>query len=127
MGHPLIDALIDYFRSDAVTGDVRPARREGMAATVAARYLFTVDFEDGSRRKRYETLVLDGPEPLADLSCLSGKGWQPGAADPAKNIEDKVRILLQNQEAKIRIRRSRQRPGAPRGDAGGRHPLTEAR
>lgn len=102
LGHPLIDALVDYFRSEAVNGDVLLARCNSMPATVAARYLFTMDFEDGSRRERYETLVLDGHEPAADLSCLSGKGWETGLTNPTKNIDDKLRILVQNQDAKIR-------------------------
>ncbi len=102
LGHPFIDALVDYFRSEVVSGDVLLAKCTGMPATVAARYLFTMDFEDGSRRERYETLVIDGHDPAADLSGLSGKGWETGLSNPPKNIEDKLRILVQNQDAKIR-------------------------
>ena len=102
LGHPFIDALVDYFRSEAISGDVLLARCTGMSATVAARYLFTIDFEDGSRRERYEALVIDGHDPAADLSGLSGKGGETGLTNPAKNIEDKLRILVQNQDAKIR-------------------------
>lgn len=102
LGHPLIDALVDYFGSEAVNGDVLLARCEGIPAKVAARYLFTMDFEDGSRRERYETLILEGAAPADDLSFLRRKDWEMDSAKPPKNIEDQLRILVQNQDAKIR-------------------------
>lgn len=102
IGHPLIDALVDYFQSEAVSGEVLLARCDGMPATVAARYLFTMDFEDGSRRERYETLILDGSELTDDFSCLRSKGWQTGHANPGNAIEEQLRTLVQNQHAKIR-------------------------
>jgi len=102
LGHPLIDALVDYFGSEAVNGDVLLARCEGTPAKVTARYLFTMDFEDGSRRERYETLVLEGATPADDLSFLRRMGWETDSTKPPKNIEDQLRILVQNQDAKIR-------------------------
>jgi len=102
LGHPLIDAIIDYVKSEAMHGDVLLARCNETTAIAAARYLFTIDFEDGSRREKYETLVLGGSEPANDLTCLSCKGWEITPATSANNVEDKLRILVQNQEAKIR-------------------------
>jgi hypothetical protein len=69
---------------------------------VTARYLFTMDFEDGARRERYETLVLEGAAPADDLSFLRRRGWEADSTKPPKNIEDQLRILVQNQDAKIR-------------------------
>ena len=102
LGHPLIDALVDYFSSEAVNGDVLLARCDDIPSSVTARYLFTVNFEDGSRREIYETLVLDGSEITDDLSGLLCKGWLAGLSTPTKNIVENLRILVQNQEAKIR-------------------------
>jgi superfamily II DNA/RNA helicase len=102
LGHPLIDALVDYFKSESVNGDVLLARCSEVPASLKARYLFTMDFEDGSRREIYETLVLDGNERNDDVACLQSKDWQMGFSNPSKNIEDNLKILVQNQEAKIR-------------------------
>ena len=103
IGHPLIDALINYYKSDSVSGELLNAGCDGMAPCLTARYLFTIEFEDGTRRELYQNFLIEGEEELDDLDFLICKDFRTNESPVSLSfIEDKLRMFTQNQEAKIR-------------------------
>ncbi len=103
IGHPLIDSLIDYYKSEAVSGEVLNAKYNDAPSFVTARYLFTVEFEDGTRRELYKTFLIDGEDIPEDLNLLLKDGLhQLGVSNPVPYLTEKVQMLTKNEEAKIR-------------------------
>lgn len=74
IGHPLIDALIDYCKSEDFSGDILIANK-AMDATsedvMSARYLFIIDFEDGTKKEVYKDFLLSGISPASDISHIA--------------------------------------------------------
>jgi SNF2 family DNA or RNA helicase len=105
LGHPLIDALIRYFKSDVLTGELTSIRGEGLSPSLIARYLFIIDFEDGNRREHYEKFLIEGMEVPDDLDLLSSPGTgQRSIPFQSTDLEKKIAAPLRNQEGKIRSR-----------------------
>jgi len=103
IGHPLIDALIDYYKSEAVCGDVLNAGYNDVPACLTARYLFTIEFEDGTRHELYKTFLIDGEDIPEDLNILiKGGVGKLGELKPLPHITEKLQMLVKNEEAKIR-------------------------
>lgn len=103
IGHPLIDALIDYYKSENVIGDVLNAVYNDIPPCLTARNLFTVEFEDGTRRELYKTFFVEGKEPAEDLDLLLTDGIANTAkSNPLHDITGKLSMLVKNEEAKIR-------------------------
>jgi len=103
IGHPLIDALIDYYKSESVSGELLNVKYDDSPSCLTARCLFTIEFEDGTRRELYENFVIDGETGLDDLDFLCRNDFKEiESAEPASFIADKLRMFTQNQEAKIR-------------------------
>jgi hypothetical protein len=70
IGHPLIDALLEFYKSETVSGELLNVRRDSFPSCLTARHLFTIEFEDGTRRELYHSFLIDGEEELADLDFL---------------------------------------------------------
>ena len=103
IGHPLIDALIDYYRSESVSGELLNAKHDGISSSLIARYLFTIEFEDGTRRELYQSFLIDGEEKLGDLDFLLREDFRGnGSPVPLSLIQDKLKMFTRNHEAKIR-------------------------
>jgi len=103
IGHPLIDALIDYYKSESVSGELLNIRCEGVPSCLTARYLFTVEFEDGTRRELYQSFLIDGEKAIEDLDFLCHHNFsETGSPGPAPSLADKLRMFTQNEEARIR-------------------------
>ena len=103
IGHPLIDALINYYKSESVSGELLNLKCDDSPPCLTARHLFTIEFEDGTRRELYENFVIDGEEVLGDLDFLCRNDFKEmESAEPASFMADKLRMFTQNQEAKIR-------------------------
>jgi superfamily II DNA or RNA helicase len=103
IGHPLIDALLDFYRSESVTGELLNARCDDIAPSLTARYLFIIEFEDGTRRELYQSFVIDGEEVPNDLDFLFHKGFEKlESLEPIFFNAEKVKMFSQNQEATIR-------------------------
>jgi superfamily II DNA/RNA helicase len=103
IGHPLIDALLDFYKSESVSGELLNAECDGMDTCLTARYLFTIEFEDGTRRELYQSFLLDGKEGLSDLDFLVCDDFRANESlKPLSFVEDKMKMFTQNQEAKIR-------------------------
>ncbi|MCK4827631.1 hypothetical protein KA005_68520, partial [bacterium] len=78
-------------------------RCDSASPCLTARYLFTIEFEDGTRRELYESFVIDGKEVSSDLSFIMRDDFREiGSVEPVSFIADKLRMFTQNQEAKLR-------------------------
>ena len=103
IGHPLIDALINYYKSESVSGELLNVKCDDSPSCLTARHLFTIEFEDGTRRELYESFVIDGGEVLGDLDFLCRNDFKEmESAEPASLMAGKLKMFTQNQEAKIR-------------------------
>lgn len=103
IGHPLIDALLTFYKSESVSGGLLNIRCDSAPTCLTARYLFTIEFEDGTRRELYQSFLIDGEEVLGDLDFLLRDDFKEmGSAEPVSFIADKLRMFTQNQEAKLR-------------------------
>jgi len=103
IGHSLIDALMDYHRSEAVSGDVLSVANEHMPTATTARYIFTIDFSDGTKRELYKNFLLSGEETDIDAKLLSSSSWtdQPSPR-PMTDMKERLSMLTRNHEATIR-------------------------
>ena len=101
IGHPLIDSLLDFYKSESVSGELLNAECDGMAPCLTARYLFTIEFEDASRRELYQSFLIEGKKELNDLDFLICKDFRTNES-PVSFIEDKLKMFARNHEAKIR-------------------------
>ena len=103
IGHPLIDALLDFYKSESVSGELLNAGCDGMDPCLTARYLFTIEFEDGTRREQYQSFLIEGEEELDDLDFLLRDDFRRNGSPVSLSfIEDKLKMFTQNQEANIR-------------------------
>lgn len=102
IGHPLIDALIDYYKSESVSGELLNIRCEGVPSCLTARYLFTIEFEHGTKLELYQSFLIDGEKTIEDLDFLCQHNFsETSSVGHALSLVDKLRIFTQNQEAKI--------------------------
>jgi len=103
IGHPLIDALLDFYKSESVPGELFNIRCDNASPCLTARYIFTLEFEDGTKRELYQSFLIDGEEELDDLDFLLRNDIKKiESTEPVPFIGDKVMMFTQNEEAKIR-------------------------
>ena len=103
IGHPLINALIDYYKSESVSGELLNVKCGDSPSCFTARYVFTIEFEDGTRRELYQSFVIQGEEPPDDLDFLFKKGFKKAElSQPILFNVDKLKMFTQNREANIR-------------------------
>ena len=103
IGHPLIDALINYYKSDAVKGELLKVKLPEGRSSLTVRNLFVIEFDDGSRREEYHQFLLEGENVAGDLYYLFHNDLkQSNEFEPYPNIEDKLEIFVQNQKAIIK-------------------------
>ena len=103
IGHPLIDALLDFYKSESVSGELLNVKRDSVTSCLTARYLFTIEFEDGNRCELYRSFLIAGEEELGDFDFLSqGNYSEMRSAEPVSFIADKLKMFTRNHEAKIR-------------------------
>ena len=78
-------------------------RCDSASPCLTARYLFTIEFEDGTRRELYQGFLIDGEEELGDLDLLLRDDFKGGELPAELSfIEDKLKMFTRNLEAKIR-------------------------
>jgi superfamily II DNA/RNA helicase len=108
IGHPLVDAIVDYFSSAAWRGDVTALRSEDEKRW-SARYVVEAFLDDGQKRIRYESVVITndgswrvgGPkEDLDGLKGLSASG-PVGHADVG-NLRSRITAAMTDAEARMR-------------------------
>ncbi|MDL1963965.1 MAG: hypothetical protein LWW98_06455 [Deltaproteobacteria bacterium] len=103
IGHPLIDALLDFYKNESVSGELLNAGCDGIAPCLTVRYLFIIEFKDGTKRELYQSFLIDGKEELSDLDFLTRDDFRANESpEPLSFIKDKMKMFIQNQEAKIR-------------------------
>ncbi len=103
IGHTLIDALLDFYKSESVSGELSNIKCDGVAPCLTSRHLFTIEFEDGTRRELYQSFVIDGKEVPDDLDFLLHKDFKKvESLEPILFNADKLKMFTRNHEAKIR-------------------------
>ncbi|MBW2570516.1 MAG: hypothetical protein JRE47_14420 [Deltaproteobacteria bacterium] len=76
---------------------------DGIAPCLTARYLFTIEFKDGTRREQYQSFLIEGKEELDDLDFLFRNDFRTHESPVSLSfIEDKLNMFTRNYEAKIR-------------------------
>ena len=111
LGHPLVDALIDYFQSPQVRGEVTVFPQ---ANALSVRYLIQIDFEDGKQRRSYYEFVfgLDGTWHQAkshgDVASLRNRlpGTPLGLSIPT-DVHSQIAAALRSTEATLRAENDR--------------------
>ena len=103
IGHPLIDALLDFYKSESVSGELLNIKCDNIAPCLTTRFIFTIEFEDGTRRELYQSFLIEGKDELNDLDFLICKDFRTNESPVSLFfIEDKLRMFTRNYEAKIR-------------------------
>lgn len=103
IGHPLIDALIHYYKSEAVNGELLKVKSSQDRPGLTVRNVFVIEFDDGSRREEYHKFPLSGYNGIDDLACLLRNDFSPlKEIEPSPNITDKLEMFIQNQKALIK-------------------------
>ena len=103
IGHPLIDALINHYKSDAVKGELLRVKLPEDRSSLTARNLFIIEFEDGNRREEYHNFLLQGETTAEDLDFLFCNDFKPGNGSRTyPDVENKLEMFIQNQKAIIK-------------------------
>ena len=103
IGHPLVDALLQYCKSDQIRGEVLAVRSNSFGSGLSARYLFTVDFEDGTRREIYSQFFIQGAQGASDIQFLyDGTRLKISDKLPVDGLESAIGMAVKSYEAKIR-------------------------
>lgn len=103
IGHPLVDALKDYYRSEAVSGDILNAANKDMPSTIAARYIFTIDFSDGTKSELYKPFVVSGDEAGNDSRLLASASWTDRSnTQTLPDFKERLLMLTRDYEATLR-------------------------
>ncbi|MBW2664589.1 MAG: hypothetical protein JRD93_22105, partial [Deltaproteobacteria bacterium] len=103
IGHPLIDALINYYKSDSVSGELLNVKCNDVVPNMTARYIFIIEFKDGTKRELYQSFLINGKEELDDLDFLFRNDFRTHESSVSLSfIEDKLKMFTRNYEAKIR-------------------------
>lgn len=111
IGHPLIDALIDYCKCEDFVGDILIAGMVSDNRTMAitsVRYLFMIDFDDGTKREIYKEFLLTGNPEVDDIRNLaSAHIFTTTENHPHSDIKSQLAMLTKNYEAVIRSENDR--------------------
>jgi superfamily II DNA/RNA helicase len=101
LGHPLIDALLAYYKSEHIDGQVLIMDNLG-EDFLSLRCLFEIDFTDGTKRTLYEELPLHRTAPACDIDLLKGQ-YSVGKQQPRFTIEtSRLESIIGTTKASIR-------------------------
>ncbi len=104
LGHPIIDALIQFYKSDQVIGGVLNIKGDGIPSCLTARYFFTVTFEDGSRKEFYEIFNIEGEPPEDQNILITNNHFHDIKQIISQDLQEKTKAHINNKEAMIRSR-----------------------
>lgn len=103
IGHPLINALIEYYKSDNVPGDTLNIAYEKLSGYLSARYIFRIEFSDNTYREIYKGFPLVGTEITEDIAFLQEQRWEETTDNHRHDhIKDRCEMLDRNYEAYLR-------------------------
>jgi SNF2 family DNA or RNA helicase len=103
IGHPLIDALIGYCKSESILGDILNISHQKLSGIASARYIFRVEFNDNTYKEIYQELPLLGTETIRDIDLLQANGWLDlTEKSQSNNIRERCDMLAKNHEAYIK-------------------------
>ena len=103
IGHPFINALIEYYKSDNIFGEILNVVYENLSGNLSVRYIFRIEFSDNTYKEIYKGFPLIGAEVTGDIVFLRGNGWKETVDilqhDPVK---ERCEMLARNYEAYLR-------------------------
>jgi hypothetical protein len=103
IGHPLIDALLGYLKSEKFSGDILITGHANFAGNFSVRFLFRMEFKDNTFKELYKEFPLNGAERINDLNCLKKNGWKTSPDNNwNENIQDQCDTLVKHHEAYLR-------------------------
>ena len=103
IGHPLINALIEYYKSDNVSGDILNVAYQRLSGNLSARYTFRIEFNDNTYKDIYKGFSLIGTEITGDIVFLREDGWKETAdMHQPDHIKERCEMLARNYEAYLR-------------------------
>ena len=86
IGHPLVDALIAHFQRSSWPGEVAVLKASEIGGGVSVRYVLEAQMEDGSSRRKYESVQIDSDGAWQartarnDVELLAATRASPSAA-----------------------------------------------
>ena len=99
----MIDALLEYYRKEDVSGDILSIKHPSLSGNCCAQCIFRMEFDDSTRKELYEELPLMGNATINDIILLNETDWKASEVDSSTlNIRDRVEILLRSHEAFLR-------------------------
>lgn len=101
LGHPLIDALISYYKSDRIDGEVLILSDSG-EPFLSVRYIFEIDFTDATKRVVYKDIPLEGRSLCSDLDLLRNNGQQSKLDSRFHISKERIESLIENIKASFR-------------------------
>ena len=116
IGHPLVDALIDYVKGPLFPGEVSIHEEPSAPYLISARCRFIVNFEDGMKKVFYRGFYLgeDGKlgtfDPRADVESLSflrnrlEQSEREQTASIPTSLKDRIVSLMTEEEARLRAK-----------------------
>ncbi len=80
-----------------------PSGNEYIPSTIAARYIFTIDFSDGTKRELYKNFVLSGEKTRSDSKLLASALWTDKSSPQIlTDFKEQLLMLTRNYEAALR-------------------------
>lgn len=103
IGHPLVDAIIDCYKSEDISGDVLNSKNNSLSKKIAARYLFRISFDDNTQKEIYKEFALRGEEKITDIKLLNENNWhEKNDLLDFNDLKDQLAMLVRNFEAQLR-------------------------
>jgi superfamily II DNA or RNA helicase len=101
LGHPLIDAVVSYYKSEKINGYILLLEDLGRSF-VSIRYIFEIDFADGMKRTIYKEVLLQGNRAESDLDLLKGQYAESECTSSTPIERDRLESIIENIKASIR-------------------------
>ncbi|MBN2145092.1 MAG: DEAD/DEAH box helicase [Candidatus Aureabacteria bacterium] len=104
IGHPLINALLDYFKSDLGAKEITYIQLKNNQNILSFRYLFKIKFQDNTFRTIYEDIVIgEQVDKFSDIQFLSTSlSVNNGSKFTLIPYKDKLQNLIKTKEAMLR-------------------------
>ena len=102
IGHPLIDALIEFLKGDEVSGEILNVRNDNVLDKLSSRHIFRIDFNDATHKEIYKEFAIEGQEKIDDIELLKSNNWTNNKIPDINTLREKLGMLVRNFEAQLR-------------------------
>lgn len=100
IGHPLIDALIEYYKKEDVSGDILNVKYSKLSGNISARCIFRLEFDNNTSKEIYEDLPLSGNAKVDDISLLRENiGDENVQSSRISSRRRNIEMLMKSREA----------------------------